>query len=93
VLRARGFHARRVVCDGAGWRQPGKRFILLPPYATEFNPIENVWDYLRGNKLSKRVWGSYDAIIAACKEARWFFIVDPNRIDSIARRSWACVNL
>jgi len=28
----------------------------LPPYAPELNPMENVWDYLRGNKLSSLVW-------------------------------------
>ena len=29
--------------------------------------MENVWEYLRGNKLSRLVWDSYDAIVAACK--------------------------
>jgi hypothetical protein len=23
--------------------------------------MENIWDYLRGNKLSRRVWNSYEA--------------------------------
>jgi hypothetical protein len=49
--------------------------------------------YLRGNKLSKRVWASYHATVAACKDA-WFFLGDDaKRIDSISHRSWACVNL
>ena len=65
----------------------------LPPYAPELNPIENIWDYLRGNKLSKRVWDSYDAIVAACKDAWLFLIGDAKRIDSISYRLWACVNL
>ena len=90
-----------VVCDGAGWHQRGKRLVVpdnltllpLPPYAPELNPIENVWDYLRGNKLSRRVWDSYEAIVAACKDAWAFLVGDPSRIDSIAHRSWACVNL
>ena len=97
---APGAHAV-VVCDGAGWHQPGKRLAIpanltllpLPSYAPELNPIENVWDYLRGNKLSRRVWDSYEAIVAACKDAWLFLIGDPDRIDSIARRSWACVSL
>jgi len=46
--------------DGAGWHQPGKRLRIpnnitllpLPPYAPELNPMENIWDYLRGNKLA-----------------------------------------
>jgi hypothetical protein len=58
----------------------------------ELNPMENIWDYLRGNQLSRRVWDSYEAIIAACKVAWDFLIGDPERISSIARRSWAWVN-
>jgi hypothetical protein len=54
--------------------------------------MEKIWDYLRGNKLSKRVWHSYEAIVAACKDAWHFLIGDPERINSIAHRSWAWVN-
>ena len=97
---ATGSHAI-VVCDGAGWHQTGNRLrvpdnitlLPLPPYAPELNPMENVWDYLRGNKLSRGVWNSYEAIVAACKDAWMFLINEPSRIDSIAYRSWACVNL
>ena len=35
--------------------------------------MENVWDYLRANKLSSLVWDSYDAIVQACKDA-WNFL-------------------
>ena len=49
--------------------------------------------HLRGNKLSRGVWNSYEAIVAACKEAWMFLIGDLDRIDSIAHRTWACVNL
>ncbi len=55
--------------------------------------MENIWDYLRGNKLSRLLWDSYEAIVAACKEAWDFLIRDPERINSIARRSWAWVNV
>ena len=55
-----GAHAV-LVCDGAGWHQQGKRLrapdnitlLPLPPYSPELNPMENIWDYLRGNKLSR----------------------------------------
>lgn len=40
----------------------------LPPYAPELNPMENVWDYHRGNNLSSQVWDSYDAMLEACKQ-------------------------
>ena len=58
-----------LVCDSAGWHQTGgelelpNNIVLLPlaPYSPELNPMENVWEYLRGNKLSARVWDSYSA--------------------------------
>ena len=53
--------------------------------------MENVWDYLRANKLSLLVWDSYEAIVAACKEAWDFLVGDPDRIKSIGSRTWACV--
>jgi len=48
-----------LVCDGAGWHPPGGRphvpdyntLLNLPPYAPELNPMENIWAYLRPNKL------------------------------------------
>lgn len=88
-----------LVCDGAGWHQQGERLIVpgnitllpLPPYAPELNPMENVWDYLRGNKLSRRVWDSYEQLVDACKQAWLFLVDDPARIASIGTRTWACV--
>jgi transposase len=96
---ASGAHAV-IVCDGAGWHQKGERLrvpdnitlLPLPAYSPELNPMENIWDYLRGNKLSARVWDSYEAILAACKDAWLFLVTDLKRIDSIARRWWARVN-
>lgn len=97
---APGAHAV-LVCDGAGWHQNGKRLIVpdnitmlrLPPYAPELNPMENVWAYLRTNKLCALVWDSYDAIVDACRSAWHFLVNDPIRIQSIGTRDWACVSL
>jgi len=34
-------------------RVPGSITLLpLPPYAPELNPVENIWEFLRGNHLS-----------------------------------------
>ena len=93
-----GAHAV-VVCDGAGWHQPGRRLVVpdnisllrLPPYAPELNPVENVWEYLRANKLSMVVWDSYDAILEACRDAWNWLIADPKRVASITKRPWASV--
>lgn len=90
-----------LVCDGAGWHRAGGRLrvpdnitlLRLPPYSPELNPMENVWHYLRENKLCATVWSSYDAIVNACVAAWQFLINDPDRIQSIGTREWACVSL
>ncbi len=37
------------------------------------NPVENVWHYLRANKLAISVFSSYDTIVDACCAAWNFF--------------------
>jgi hypothetical protein len=69
-----------------------KQCVAATALTPELNPMENVWDYLRGNKLSHKVWDTYDAIVQACAAAWRFLIDDPDRIRSIAHRDWACVN-
>ena len=94
-----GAHAV-LVCDGAGWHQTSDRLIVptnitllrLPPYAPELNPVENVWEYLRGNQLSLRLWNSYDAIVDACCSAWNAFVADAARVASVTKREWATVN-
>jgi transposase len=89
-----------LVLDGAGWHQTGGRLrvpdnitlLHLPPYAPELNPVENVWEYLRANKLCGLVWDTYDQIIEACRSAWDFLINDPDRIRSIGMRQWASVS-
>jgi hypothetical protein len=90
-----------MLCDRAGWHQQGDNLRLpenikllpLPPYSPELNPMENVWDYLRQNKLCSTVWNSYDEIVEACKTAWNWLIDDPIRIRSIGTRKWATVNV
>lgn len=97
---APGAHAV-LVCDGAGWHQRGKKLRLpenisilaLPSYSPELNPMENVWDYLRQNKLCSSVWRTYDDIVTACVSAWNFIVDDPARIQSIGSRDWARVSL
>ena len=53
---------------------PGNITLLsLPPYSPELNPMENVWDYLRQNKLCALVWNTYEEILDACQSA-WRFL-------------------
>jgi transposase len=86
-----------IVLDGAGWHQIGEKLKIphnisllhLPPYSPELNPVENIWQYLRQNTLSNRVYNTYDEIVEACCQAWNTLISTPETIKSIATRSWA----
>jgi hypothetical protein len=93
-----GAHALLVV-DGAGWHTTAKlqvpdniTLLILPPYAPELNPVENIWQYLRQNKLAIRLFQTYEDIVEACCEAWLDFIVERGRIASITKRKWAIVS-
>ena len=92
---AEGAHAV-LVLDGAGWhtspklRVPGNISLLpLPRYAPELNPVENLWEFLRANFLSHRVWDGYEAIVEACCDAWNRLMNTPERLASITPRAWA----
>ena len=92
---ARKAHAV-VLMDRAGWHTTGKlkvpknlTIILLPSRAPELNPVENIWQYLRANWLSNRVFKDYNAIIDAGCEAWNKLIAQPETITSIGMRKWA----
>lgn len=90
-----GAHAV-VVLDGAGWHTTGQlevpdnlSLLPLPAYSPELNPVENIWQYLRQNKLSLTVWNTYAEIVDTCCQAWSWLISQPDRITSIATRDWA----
>jgi hypothetical protein len=93
-----GAHAI-LVLDGAGWHgskdlvvPPNITLLPLPPYSPELNPIENVWQYLRQNRLANRVFQDHDAIVDACCVAWNALIAIPDCVASITARSWAEVS-
>jgi transposase len=92
---ARRAHAV-VLMDRAGWHRTDKlkvpnnlTIILLPSRSPELNPVENVWQYLRQNWLSNRVFETYDAILDAGCDAWNRLIAQPETIMSIGMRDWA----
>lgn len=96
---APGAHAV-LVADGAGYhiavdlKMPDNVTLpRLPPYSPQLNPMENVWAYLRANKLAITVFDDYDHIVAKSCQAWSFFATDPAAIASITTRSWAEVSL
>ena len=95
---AAGSHAV-LILDGAGWHGanalvlPANLSLLtLPPYSPELNPVENVWQYLRANRLAISVFDSYTAIVEACCAAWNNFANASKAITSITSRSWAQVS-
>ncbi len=72
---APGAHAV-LILDQAGWHlsrrmvAPDNITLLpLPPRSPELNPVESVWQFLRDNWLSNRVFRGYEDIVALCCEA------------------------
>jgi hypothetical protein len=92
---APGAHAVLLV-DQAGWHLSARLLIpanitilALPPKCPELNPVENIWQYMRDNWLSNRIFKSYDDIVDHCCHA-WNTLLDrPWKIMSIGLRQWA----
>lgn len=92
---ARGSQAV-LLLDRAGWHTTDKlnipknmTLIFLPSRSPELNPVENVWQYLRANWLSNRVFETYDDIIDAACKAWKNLLTRPAVITSIGMRDWA----
>ena len=90
-----GAHAV-VILDRAGWHTSSTlqvphniTLLPLPPRAPELNPVENVWQFLRDNWLSNRVFRDHDDILDHCCHAWNNLVSQPERIASIGTRKWA----
>jgi len=62
-----------LLVDQAGWHTTNKlavpaniTILPLPPKCPELNSTENVWQFMRDNWLSNRVFKSYDDIVDHC---------------------------
>ena len=85
-----------VLVDQAGWHQ-SKNLVVpanitlvpLPSKAPELNPVENIWEYMRENWISNRIFASYGDILDHCCDA-WNKLTNrPWLIMSIGLRDWA----
>jgi transposase len=74
-----GCHAV-LLLDQAGWHLSDKLAIPdnitlmpLPPKSPELNPTENIWQFMRDNWLSNRIFRSYEisSTIAATPGTSW----------------------
>ncbi len=92
---APGAHAV-LIMDQAGWHTTKKlvlpsnvSIISLPARCPELNPVENIWQYMRDNWLSNRIFKSYDDIVTQCCAAWNELVQQPATITSIGMRAWA----
>jgi len=66
------------------WLRAGR---YPPPW--DLNPVENIWQFIRENWLSNRVFASYRDILDHCCYAWNRLIEQPWHITSIGSRDWA----
>jgi transposase len=85
-----------LMLDKAGWHTspkldvPGNLTLLpLPAKCPELNPVENVWEFMRDNWLSNRIFLNYDDIVDHCCDAWNKLRNQPWRVMSIGLRDWA----
>jgi transposase len=84
------------ILDQAGWHLsaglviPANITLLsLPAKCPELDPVENVWQFIRDNWLSNRIFQSYDDALEHCCFACNRLADQPWRIMSIGLRQWA----
>ena len=92
---AAGRHAA-LLLDQAGWHLSQKlvvpaniTIVPLPAKCPELNPQENVWQFMRDNWLSNRVFLNTDDLVDHCCEAWNKLEAQPWRIMTIGLRDWA----
>ena len=85
-----------LLLDRAGWHTSPKldvpenlTLLPLPAKCPELNPVENVWQFMRDNWLSNRVFLNYDDIVDHCCDAWNKLRAEPRRVMSIGLRKWA----
>jgi transposase len=90
-----GAHAV-LMLDQAGWHGAARLIVPanitllpLPPRSPELNPVVNVWQFMRDNWLSNRVFTSAANIVDHCCYAWNQLVSQPWKIMSIGMRAWA----
>ena len=91
---APGHHAV-LLLGQAGWLVSARlavpsniTIVALPTNCSELSPQENVWEFMRDNWLSNRVFTSYDNIIDHCADAWNKLVAQPCRVMTIELRDW-----
>ena len=85
-----------LLLDQAGWHLTPQlvvpaniSIVPLPAKCPELNPQENVWEFMRDNWLSNRIFTCYDNLVDHCCDAWNKLVQQPWTVMSIGLREWA----
>lgn len=84
-----------LVLDGAGWHT-AKALVVpetigllrLPPYSPELNPVEHLWDKVRGKWFQNVVFHSIEAVEDRLVQALAELERDPRRVAQLTAFPW-----
>ena len=91
-----GAHAVLII-DRAGWHTTGRleipsniTLMFLPPRAPELNPVENIWQFMRDNWLSNRIFkrASPSSPCPSATKSAYEVRVFPNDIVALCCEAW-----
>lgn len=81
--------------DGAGWHQSqaltlanNLRWLKLPPYSPELNPVEHLWDDRREKSFHNRIFDRIDALEIHLESSLRAMELDHPRVRSIVAWPW-----
>ena len=85
-----------LLLDQAGWHLTPRlvvpdniSIVPLPAKCPELNAQENVWQFMRDNWLSNRIFACYDNLVDHCCDAWNKLVRQPWIVMSVGMRDWA----
>ena len=85
-----------LLLDQAGWHLTPRlvvpdniSIVPLPAKCPELNAQENVWQFMRDNWLSNRIFACYDSLVDHCCDAWNKLVRQPWIVMSVGMRDWA----
>ena len=84
-----------MILDGAGWHKAhdlaipsNMTLVPLPPYSSELNPAEHVWDYIRENDMRNLVFSDLDKVMDAVETSLHRLHESPELLRSMTAFPW-----